>query len=340
MDTSIEAQWQSQAARHRRILKLMLFVVVAFLTVLIALWFWVTQPLFSRTKLISAGSVEPARLEAHVRALSTQLHPRDESHPENLDRAAAYIRAEFQRARGVVSEQPYEVNGKTYRNVIAWFGPESTQRIVVGAHYDTAGPFPGADDNASGVAGLIELAQLFSRQQLPMRVELVAFTLEEPPYFRTPKMGSAIHAAALLSQGIAVEAMFSLEMIGYFSDAPESQKFPGSFLGAFYPSQGNFIAVVGRFGDGLLVRRVKAAMDGASPLRVYSINAPRLVPGVDFSDQLNYWNAGYNAVMITDTAFYRNPNYHTAQDTAEKLDYKRMALVVEGVYAAILALAQ
>lgn len=171
-----------------------------------------------------------------------------------------------------------------------------------------------------------------------MRVELVAFSLEEPPYFRTAQMGSAIHAASLKKSGVQVKAMLSLEMIGYFSDVPGSQRYPASLLGAFYPSQGNFIAVVGTLGDGLLVRRVKMAMRGASTLPVYSINAPAFVPGVDFSDQLNYSKAGYNSAMITDTAFYRNPNYHTFEDTPEKLDFRRMALVVQGVYAAVISL--
>jgi Zn-dependent M28 family amino/carboxypeptidase len=132
--------------------------------------------------------------------------------------------------------------------------------------------------------------------------------------------------------------MLSLEMIGYFSDTPDSQSYPVSLLRAFYPSQGNFIAVVGSLSQGGLVRRVKRAMIGSSSLPVYSINAPRLVPGVDFSDHLSYWKEGYEAVMITDTAFYRNHNYHTANDTSEKLDYRRMALVLAGVYGAVIDL--
>jgi hypothetical protein len=134
--------------------------------------------------------------------------------------------------------------------------------------------------------------------------------------------------------------MFSLEMIGYFTDAINSQSFPLSILAAFYPSQGNFIAVVGKLDQGLVVRRVKKAMRSASPLPVYSIAAPRFLPGIDFSDHLNYWQAGYDAVMITDTAFYRNKNYHTLQDTPDTLDYRRMAMVVQGVYEAVLAFAQ
>jgi Zn-dependent M28 family amino/carboxypeptidase len=317
----------------------MFVVVLIFILLLIGLWFWVTQPLLTRATLSSERTVDPARLEAHVRKLSVELMPRDESHVENLDLVAEYIKNEFSQTTGLVSEQSYRVEGKSYRNVIAQFGPETEERIIVGAHYDTAGALPGADDNASGVAGLIELARLLARQQPPMRVELVAFTLEEPPYFRTTGMGSSVHAESLRKQNVRVRAMFSLEMIGYFSDAPNSQLFPVGILSAFYPSTGNYIGVVGRLGDWSTVRRTKAAMRRASPLPVYSINAPSFVAGVDFSDQLNYWRFGYNAVMITDTAFYRNRNYHTAQDTAEKLDYKRMAMVVEGVYAAVAELA-
>jgi hypothetical protein len=338
--TSIEAQWQSQTERRRRIIRFMLLVVLILLLLLIVSWFWITQPLLSGGKPSPERTVDPSRLQEHVRKLSIEFSPRDESHIENLDQAAAYIKDQFSQTTALVSEQPYRVQGKSYRNVIAQFGPESKERIVVGAHYDVAGPLPGADDNASGVAGLIELARLLSRQQPPMRVELVAFTLEEPPYFRTTAMGSSVHAESLRQQNIQVRVMFSLEMIGYFSDAPNSQHFPVGILGALYPSTGSFIAVVGRLGDWSLVRRTKATMRNASPLPVYSINAPTFIPSIDFSDQLNYWHAGYSALMITDTAFFRNRNYHTAQDTEEKLDYKRMAMVVEGVYASVVELAK
>lgn len=284
--------------------------------------------------------VSPERLEAHVLALSERFGPRDFSHPENLDRAAVYVREDLARAGGAVSVQTYEVNGTPYRNVVASFGPDTRERVVVGAHYDAAGPLPAADDNASGVAGLIELAHLLGAARLPLRVELVAYSLEEPPFFRTPHMGSAVHAASLRRQGVPVRAMLSLEMIGYFTDAPGSQKFPVGFLRWFYPSEGNFIAVAGKVGGGSLVRRVKRAMRRGSPLPVHALAAPRWVPGIDFSDHASYWDAGYPAVMITDSAFYRNPFYHTARDTPETLDYARMALVVRGVYAAVLDLAK
>jgi len=337
---SNQAQWQSQRERRKRLITIMFFAVVAFLFVLVALWFWLTQPLFLNVTPNIQRTVDPSRLEAHVRKLSLELGPRDVGHIENLDRVAAYIKSEFEQTAATVSEQPYRVEGQSYRNVIAQFGPDSDQRIVIGAHYDTAGPLPGADDNASGIAGLIELARLLSKQSLKTRVELVAFTLEEPPYFRTTGMGSSVHAQSLRNQNVKVKVMVSLEMIGYFSDAARSQQFPAAILEAFYPSQGNFIAVVGRLHEGLLVRSIKAEMRAAAPLPVYSISAPSFIPGIDFSDQLNYWHAGYDAVMITDTAFYRNRNYHTVNDTPEKLDYKRMAMVVEGTFAAVIKISE
>ena len=318
----------------------MLWMVLAIVLLLVLVWFWLTQPLLSQPQPNGVRTVDPARLEAHVRKLSIELSPRDIGHIENLDRAAVYIAGELTQAGASVEEQPYRVEGNSYRNIIARFGPDTTERIVVGAHYDAFGGLPGADDNASGVAGLIELARLLGQQPPALRVELVAFSTEEPPYFGTTGMGSSVHALFLGKDKVNVRAMLSLEMIGYFSDAHGSQHFPIGILSALYPSTGNFISVVGRVGDGLLVRRVKSAMSGAAPLPVHSINAPSLIPGVDFSDQRNYWHAGYNAVMITDTAFYRNRNYHTENDTAEKLDYKRMAMVVEGVYAAVTELAR
>ena len=156
----------------------------------------------------------------------------------------------------------------------------------------------------------------------------------------TPGMGSWVHAAALRQAGVSVRAMVSLEMIGYFTDAPDSQLFPHPVLALVYPSRGNFITVVGRLGDVALVRRTKSAMRGATDLPVVSINAPTAIPGVDFSDHRSYWAHGYPAVMITDTAFYRNRHYHSPGDTPETLDYGRMAKVVRGVYEAVLSLSE
>jgi Zn-dependent M28 family amino/carboxypeptidase len=283
---------------------------------------------------------DPARLEASVRALSQRFHPRDASHPANLDAAAAWLRGELERAGARVSEQSWQTDGETYRNVIARFGPESGELVIVGAHYDTCEPLPGADDNASGVAALLELARLLGAQAPPGPVELVAYSLEEPPFFRTRHMGSVHHADSLAAGGVPVRAMLALEMVGYFSDAPDSQTYPADLLSWLYPDEGSFIAVVGNMANGSLVRRVARAMRASgAPIPVESLRAPESLAGVDFSDHRSYWARGFPAAMITDTSFYRNANYHRATDTAETLDYQRMAAVVTALHAAVWSLA-
>jgi hypothetical protein len=277
-------------------------------------------------------------LEKHVRFLSGEGLHRSFPRTADLDRAADYIRENLERTGGRVSEQRFEVDGQSFRNVIVSFGPEQGERVIVGAHYDSYGGLPGADDNASGVAGLIELSRLLGHEPLKRRVDLVAFTLEEPPNFRTENMGSWRHAAQLRNSGTVLRAMICLEMIGYFSDREGSQKYPAPFLSRVYGNKGNFAVVAADYGDIGLTRTVKKAMISAGTLPVHSINAPAIVAGVDFSDHWSFWEHGYPAVMITDSAFYRNGNYHSTKDIPEKLDYTRMAKLVDQVEAAILQL--
>jgi Zn-dependent M28 family amino/carboxypeptidase len=318
--------------------KILLGLSVLLLLTWVLLWF-VAQPILFRPARREVPAVDQQRLRKNVVTLSQQLPPRDGERPGNLQQAAKYIAGEFKNAGGQVSEQTFQVDGRQYRNVIARFGPASPERVVIGAHYDTFAGLPGADDNASGIAGLLELAALFAKTQLPRQVELVAYPLEEPPYFRSQSMGSMQHARWLKEQKVKVRAMLSLEMIGYFSDAANSQQYPFPGLALIYGKRGNFITVAGRFADESLVRRVKRAMTSANNLPVHSINAEASVPGIDFSDHRSYWQYGYPAAMITDTAFYRNPHYHSAGDLAETLDYSRMAQVVQQVYSAVLDLA-
>ena len=279
--------------------------------------------------------VSTEHLRKHVSMLSEEFVPRSCEHVLNLDKCADYIFGHFELAGGQVDVQEYELDGDIYKNVMATFGPKTPSRIVVGAHYDAYRDTPGADDNASGVAGLIELAYLLGNTKLHQQVELVAFTLEEPPYFRTGDMGSARYARELRQQEIDLEAMICLEMIGFFSDEKNSQQFPSALLKLIYPNRGNYIAVIGSVGDRKLIKRVKNSMKGATDLPVYSMCAPKSFPGLDFSDHLNFWNQGYTAVMITDTAFYRNLEYHGANDTLHRLDFDRMAKVVLGTYEAV-----
>jgi Zn-dependent M28 family amino/carboxypeptidase len=319
-------------------------IALAIFTMLVALVLvlaaWLSQPLAGRGEPPPPSvRADPQRLEGHVRALA-DFSPRDFEHPERLAETAKYLGAALQSYGLTSTEQPYAIDGVTFMNVITAVGPSDGELVVVGAHYDAAGPTPGADDNASGTAALLELARLWALSPPPeTRIELVFYTLEEQG-FRTPNMGSGVHARSLKARGATVRAMFSLEMLGCFTDAPSSQTFPIGALSLLYPTVGNFITVVGSFSEPSLVRNIKRAMQGASSLPVESINAPRFIRGVDFSDHLSYWNEGYPAVMITDTAFYRNPRYHTEEDTPETLDYARMAEVVRQLYAAVLALAR
>lgn len=304
---------------------------------------WMTQPLFRARSGVPVLDADPQRLARDVRMLADVFSPRDLPHGENLERAADYMSDALRSAGARVSEQGYVAAGQPVRNVLGMFGPDTPERIVVGAHYDAFAGLPGADDNASGAAGLLELARLLSERPPAVAVELVAYTLEEPPHFGTRWMGSAVHAGSLRAKKVRVRAMLCLEMIGCFSDEPGSQKFPVPGFGLLYPTRGDFIAVAGRLRDTRLVRTVKAAMAGVERLRVRSINAPpRLGPidlGLDLSDHSSYWAAGMPAVMVTDTAFFRNSRYHMPDDTPETLDYGRMALVVSGVHQAVLALA-
>jgi hypothetical protein len=304
-----------------------------------AAWWLVTQPVHRLVAPpeVRDARIDPAGLEAHVRGL-VAIGPRSQDTPEGMARAADWVASELAAAGARVTRQAFTVDGHEYRNVPGFLGPGTGPRLVVGAHYDTAFGNPGADDNASGVAGVLALARLLRGVDLRHSVELVAWALEELPAFRTPNQGSAVHARALRAGSVPVSGVICLEMIGYFTDAPRSQGYPVNALRACYPGRGNFIAVVSSTGNVALVRRVKAAMAGASDLPVYSLNGPALLPGVDFSDHRSYWAEGYPAVMVTDTAFFRNARYHTPRDLPETLDYTRMAEVVRGVLAAVLAI--
>lgn len=303
----------------------------------------VAQPLAGEVASTPAH-VDPARLEAHVKKLSVDLYPRSADQFDKLEKTAQYVIAQLKASGAQVSVQQVVVQEATYKNISARFGPGEGPLLVIGAHYDSHGDAsgdgatpathtPGADDNASGVAGLIELAHLLGRTPQSRPIELVAYTLEEPPHYRSAHMGSVWHARSLVAAGREVRLMLSLEMIGYFSDAPASQRYLIPSMKYLYSDRGDFVALVGRFGDFGNTRRAKALMAGATDLPVYSLNAPRSLQGVDFSDHRSYWDAGIAAMMVTDTAFLRNPNYHGAGDTWDKLDYKRMAKVVQGVHA-------
>ncbi len=256
----------------------------------------------------------------------------------SLDSVADYIFKDLSFYCDSVYFQAFIVNGIEYKNIIGVQGLYKNERIVIGAHYDVAGNQEGADDNASGVCGILELARLLSKVEQKHRIDFVAYTLEEPPFFRTEQMGSYFHAKSLYDNKIKIKGMVCLEMIGYFNDNPNSQKYPVGFLKWFYGNKGDFITVVQKFGNGKFGRQFDKLMNDQQIIKTKSFKSPAWLPGVDFSDHLNYWKFGYSAVMVTNTAFYRNKNYHEPADRIETLDIKRMGLVIDEVYETIIKL--
>ncbi len=275
------------------------------------------------------------RLQSHVRMLAETIGNRNLSDQDQLIRAADYIEAQFLSMGYTVQKQPYVISGRESANLIAERpgirNPEEV--IVVGAHYDSAYN-PGADDNASGVAGVIELARAFAGKPLDRTVRFVAFTNEEPPYFKSNFMGSRVFTRMLKESNTKLVGAVILEMIGYYDDRAFSQRYPPLF-GPLYPNRGDFISVVGNVRSAQLVKRSKGAFRAATPFPIESVVTLESVPGVDWSDNWSFWKEGYPAVMVTDTAFFRNPNYHTVGDTWGTLDYMRMACVVEGMTAVV-----
>jgi Zn-dependent M28 family amino/carboxypeptidase len=274
------------------------------------------------------------RLYNDVKALTSIRPARHYLNLQSLDKAAAYILDEFAKLGWSAEYQHYEADGRVYKNVIASYNASKKERLIIGAHYDVCGDQPGADDNASGVAGLLETARMMQEQSLKLdyRIDFVAYSLEEPPYFTTSSMGSAVHAKYLHDQRIKVKGMICYEMIGYFSDEPGSQNYPDESFRKIYPDKGNFVIIVGREGEEEFVQQAKKLMNDASPIDVQTISLPQQHPLAGLSDHRNYWKYGYKAIMIDDTSFLRNPHYHERSDTIDTLDFDKMAEVVTGVY--------
>jgi len=288
--------------------------------------------LLALSNISAETTVSKENLFNHVKALTSTPRARNFYNVASLDSAAAYIKTQFEQYGYSPQEQVYQVDGNDYRNIHVLIGPENTKRVVIGAHYDVCGEQAGADDNASAVAGLLELARIakLNEKTLKNRLEFVAYTLEEPPNFRTMNMGSYVHATSIFDSSVKVEVMICLEMIGYFSNE-KIQRYPVSILKLFFPKKGDFIAVVGNYSSNRYIRKIKCAIKNYSSVHCRSIAAPSFMTGIDFSDHRNYWGYGYKAVMITNTAFYRNKNYHTNGDTIYTLDFDRMTEVVKGV---------
>jgi hypothetical protein len=280
------------------------------------------------------------RLAQHVGVLAGDIGQRNIWHAVALEAARQYIETTLQTQGYTVNRQPFIVQGQTVYNLEAISqGTTRAQDIVlVGAHYDSVLGSPGANDNATGVAAMLEIARLLVGQRLPATVRLVAFVNEEAPFFHTAAMGSWVYARQARARNNNIIAMFSLETIGYYSEAPNSQLYPRPF-GLFYPRVGNFIGFVGNVASRSLVRRSIAAFRRSTAFPSEGVAAPGWMTGIGWSDHWAFWEEGYPGVMITDTALFRYPHYHTKDDTPERIDYPRMARVVAGLGRMVMALA-
>lgn len=284
-----------------------------------------------------AGSAD--ELRRHVERLAA-LGERSVRRPAALEAAAGYIATTWQKLGYTVRRQSYLVGDTRCQNLeITMGGTQRSEEIILaGAHYDTVEGSPGADDNASGVAALLEIARLLQDLRPVRTLRLVAFVNEEPPFFFYGDMGSKVYARAARRRGDDIRVMLSLEMLGCYSNEPGSQRYPPP-LGLFYPDRGNFIGFVSNLRSCRALRRVITTFRRHSDFPSESLVSPAFVPGVAWSDQLSFWREGYRAVMVKDTAFYRYPWYHTPFDTPERLCYPEMAEVVKGLAGALATLA-
>lgn len=280
------------------------------------------------------------RLRDHVTVLAGRIGERNYVKQLALDSAATYVRDELAALALDVREIPYGTGSATFRNIEATL-PGTTRPgeiVVVGGHYDSVVGSPGADDNASGVAAVLEVARLLARTPHDRTIRFLGFANEEPPFFYTDDMGSLRYARAARARGDTIVAMLSLESLGYYRDAAGSQRYP-PILGWFYPDRGNFIGVVGNVGSRALVHRVITDLRELAQFPSAGTAAPSQLPGIAWSDHWSFWKAGYDAAMITGTAPFRNANYHEHTDRPDSLSYDHMARVVAGIAQVVARLA-
>lgn len=330
--------------RHARAIKIRLVVYPGILlAVALGLVFMTSMPGRSY-----AGALPPLdardreRQDAlwdDVQAIAGAIGERNMPEQAALDRTKQYVEDAFRRDGYEVHGEDFTVSSARATNVVATLAGKSDEIVVVGAHYDTVPGAPGADDNTSGVAALLELARAFAKENPRRTLRFVAFANEEPPYFWTERMGSLVYARACVARHDRITAMLSLESIGYYSDAKGSQHYPFP-MRLFYGNRGDFVGFVGNTSSRALTREVVRTFREHAAFPSEGAALPALVPGVGYSDQWSFWQVGYPALMVTDTAMFRNPNYHTSHDTPGTLDYARLARVVGGLREVVAELAR
>jgi Zn-dependent M28 family amino/carboxypeptidase len=273
------------------------------------------------------------QLAAHITELASHIGARHVGVPQSLTLAAKYIADSLLHIGCDIEGQTFEVDGQDVSNIsIELRGTARPDEIlVIGAHYDTIPGCPGANDNASGIAALLEIARACRAVRLERTVRFVAFVNEEPPFFQTRAMGSLVYARGCRARGERVVGMCCLETVGYYSDAPRSQRYPVAGFSRVFPTTANFVAFVTNLRGRRWLRLATDAFRASTDFPLVSAALPSLVPGVALSDHWSFWKAGYPAVMVTDTAPFRYPHYHTPADTPDKLDCRSFARVVGGL---------
>jgi hypothetical protein len=275
-----------------------------------------------------------ATLKAHIETIAAREH--NVAHYDELEKVARYLEATLASYGYTAGRQEYLADGKTVRNIDAAIEPQQgaadPEVIVVGAHYDSAEDAPGANDNASGTSAVLELARLLKDLdgRTRKRIRLVLFVNEEPPYFMTADMGSLRYAEALAARNERVTAMYSLETLGYYSDAPGSQKYPAPF-GLMFPDKGDFVSFVGLTKSRPLVQETMRSFRAHTSFPTIGGVAPGIIPGIGWSDHWAFAQHGFQGVMVTDTAVFRYPHYHEPTDTPDKVDTERLARIVKGM---------
>jgi len=288
----------------------------------------------------AARPAEPleARLRADVERLAGGIGERNTTRPSRLRAAADWIEAELAAVGYAPVRQTYVVDGVPCANLAAQ--RDGDERIVLlGAHYDSVEGSPGANDNASGVAAGLALARAFAARTTARTLRFVFFVNEEPPWYRTDDMGSVRYARACRARGERFEAVIAMDTIGYFTDEADSQDYPVRGLHLAYGSKGNYLGFVGNVASSELVRRAIGAFRARARIPSHGVALPDAVPGIGWSDHWSFWQEGYEAIMVTDTAPFRYPHYHRSTDTPAQLRYDRLALVVEGLEAVLQELA-
>ena len=326
---------------HGRGTLVLIFAAILAAIVAFAVWYATGTPGASHRGPLPPLDAEGRRLaenlKRHVVGVASEEH--NVANPQALERSARYIETALAKLGYAVSRHEFETEGVKVRNLEVSKGA-GERLVVVGAHYDSAQGAVGADDNGSGVAALLELARFLKTVEPAggLEVRLVFYVNEELPWFDTDSMGSYAHSKGLAREGREVVAMLSLETIGWYSESYDSQRYPFPFS-LFYPSKGNFIGFVANLGSRSLMRRVIGTFRRSVSFPSEGVAAPESIPGISWSDQWAYWKFGWPAVMVTDTAPFRYPHYHTLRDTPDKLDYQRLARVVKGLEAVVRDLA-